>query len=194
MQAKLLRAIQEKRVRPVGGDCEIEVDVRILAATNRDLREMVAAAQFRADLYHRLAVLEIRVPPLRERTADLRVLVRSLEPRLAAETGCPLPPISSAAWAALEEYNWPGNVRELHAVLARSVLRAAGEQIVPRHLALRGLPDLSFRSGRMEREMIVAALRGAGDNVSAAARNIGWSRQKLYRRMKVLAINRNASV
>jgi DNA-binding NtrC family response regulator len=198
MQAKLLRAIQEGKVRPVGGDREVDVDVRFLAATHRDLRTMVSAGLFRADLYHRLAVLEVRVPPLRERLPDLGLLVEALAPRLEAETGCGRPTIADCAWKELAAYSWPGNVRELHSVLARAMLRAAGGPLLAHHL---GLPasstparDALRRAGRMEREMIEAALRGTEGNVSAAARRIGWTRQKLYRRIKALQVQRGAGV
>jgi two-component system response regulator PilR (NtrC family) len=170
MQAKLLRAIQEKKVRPVGGEQEIPVDVRILAATHRPLRHMVQAGGFRTDLYHRLAVLEVRVPPLRERIEDLSLLIESLAPRLARETGCGAPRIADCAWAVLQSYSWPGNVRELHAVLARAMLHAEGDDIRAHHL---GLPEES----------------SSGD-VAAEGHRGGWTRQKLYRRMRALGIAR----
>jgi DNA-binding NtrC family response regulator len=197
MQAKLLRAIQEKRVRPVGGEQEIPVDVRILAATHRHLRQMVQAGRFRADLYHRLAVLEIRVPPLRERIEDLSVLVESLAPRLARETSCGAPRLAACAWAALQTYSWPGNVRELHSVLARAMLHAGEDKITARHL---GLPEetesvdgaTARDHGTMEEEMIQSALGNSAGSVAAAARRIGWTRQKLYRRMRALGLGRAA--
>jgi two-component system response regulator PilR (NtrC family) len=195
MQAKLLRAIQEKKVRPVGGEQEIPVDVRILAATHRPLRHMVQAGGFRTDLYHRLAVLEVRVPPLRERIEDLSLLIESLAPRLARETGCGAPRIADCAWAVLQSYSWPGNVRELHAVLARAMLHAEGDDIRAHHL---GLPEESSTGdvaaeghrGTLEEEMIESALASAAGSMAEAARRIGWTRQKLYRRMRALGIAR----
>jgi DNA-binding NtrC family response regulator len=194
MQAKLLRVIQEKRVRPVGGEREIAVDARILAATHRDLPRMVRAGAFRADLYHRIAVLEVRVPPLRERHRDLRLLVQSLAPRLARETGREPPRLAACAWAALREYGWPGNVRELHSVLARAMLRAGDGQIRAQHL---DLPDPAVAptgsaercAGSLEAEMIRTSLLAAEGNITQAAGRIGWTRQKLYRRMKALSID-----
>jgi len=194
MQAKLLRAIQERKVRPVGGDSEIPVNVRILAATHRDLPALVRAGQFRADLYHRLAVLEVRVPPLRERRSDLPLLVRILGERLARETGCGPPRLSACAWTALRHYAWPGNVRELHAVLARALLRARGRRIVAADLDLPRTADPRLEAspdeGRgLELRMIETALGAACGSVTEAARRIGWTRQKLYRRMAALSID-----
>jgi two-component system response regulator PilR (NtrC family) len=193
MQAKLLRALQERRVRPVGGEREIPVDARILAATHRDLAGMVQNGLFRADLYHRLAVLEVRVPPLRERRRDLFPLVRDLGIRLARETGCGRPRLAACAWRALRGYSWPGNVRELHSVLARALLRARGRTILARDLDLPELPALPAAEPvdegvDLERRMIETALRAGGGCVSDAARRIGWTRQKLYRRMQAMSI------
>jgi two-component system response regulator PilR (NtrC family) len=195
MQAKLLRALQERKVRPVGGDREIPVDVRVLAATHRDLTGMVRSGLFRADLYHRLAVLEVRVPPLRERRRDLPPLVRALGARLVRETGCGPPRLAASAWRRLRAHAWPGNVRELHSVLARALLRAPGRTIVGADLDLPALPPPPERPPAddgmdLERKMIETALRCAYGCVAGAARRIGWTRQKLYRRLEALSIDR----
>jgi DNA-binding NtrC family response regulator len=192
MQAKLLRAIEERTVRPVGGDAEIPVDVRILAATHRDLRARVSRGTFRADLFHRLSVLEVRVPPLRERPDDLPDLIEDLAPRLRRETGHGPPRLSRPALDALRAHSWPGNVRELHAVLARALLRAGSSRIDARHLSFPRLPDRSGAEARerdpdLEARMVREALASARGNIAEAARRIGWTRQKLYRRMHKLS-------
>jgi two-component system response regulator PilR (NtrC family) len=188
MQAKLLRAIQEKRVRPVGGDKEMRVDTRIVAATNQELAAMVRQGRFRADLYHRIAVLEVNVPPLRERLDDLRLLVEKLAPRIELETRCGPLRLASAVWRRLRIHTWPGNVRELHAVLARAALRAEGSEISVEDLGI--LDPTPFDPAVLsERSMIEAALETSEGNIAAAARLIGWSRSKLYRRMEALSIH-----
>ncbi|HXV76197.1 MAG TPA: sigma-54 dependent transcriptional regulator [Candidatus Polarisedimenticolaceae bacterium] len=192
MQAKLLRALEEGRVRPIGADRDVAVDVRIVGATHHDLAQRVRDGAFRADLYHRLAVIEIRVPPLRERIDDLPLLIESLAPRLERETGRALPPLGRASLDILGRHSWPGNVRELHAVLARALLRADGAPIDPRHLAelCRQARTLDNANDGSERAMIAAALANTDGSVGAAARRIGWTRQKLYRRINALALDR----
>jgi DNA-binding NtrC family response regulator len=195
MQAKLLRVLQESKVRPLGGSSEIRFDVRVVAASHRDLLSQIEERSFRSDLYFRLAVLRVDVPPLRERLDDLPDLVRDLAPRLLRETGFGPPRLSAAAWEVLLRHRWPGNVRELHSVLARALIRAGDAAIEPRHLsslqrdAERG-PGRQAR--QLERQMILLALSRSGGQIASAARSIGWSRQKLYRRIKALGIARPA--
>ncbi|MFO7338381.1 MAG: sigma-54 dependent transcriptional regulator [Lysobacteraceae bacterium] len=129
MQVKLLRAIQEKSVRPVGAATEVPVDVRILSATHKDLGALVAEGRFRHDLYYRINVIELRVPPLRERTADLPQLAEAILARLAAGQGRPAPELAPGALAALAAYPFPGNVRELENILERALALAEGERI-----------------------------------------------------------------
>jgi len=194
-QAKLLRALQENRVRPVGGESDVSFDVRIVAATHRNLERRVETGRFRSDLFYRLAVVQVEVPPLRERLVDLRHLVDSLAARLERETGCGPLTLSRRALAVLRTHDWPGNVRELHAVLARAMLRAGGAQIEDFHLgqltsgptSLAGKGDGT--SDGLERRMIESALFNADGEIAAAAREIGWTRQKLYRRLKTLGLN-----
>jgi transcriptional regulator with GAF, ATPase, and Fis domain len=187
LQSKLLRAIQERRIRPVGGERETPVDVRILAATNLDLRKRVQEGLFRADLFHRLAILEVRVPPLRERLEDLPLLVERLAPRIERETSCGRFHLAPSALRRLRLHSWPGNVRELHAVLACAALRAEGSEITEEELgAFEDWPGAE--STFTERAMIQRALEASGGAVAEAARRIGWSRQKLYRRMQSLSI------
>ena len=121
MQVKLLRVIQEKAVRPIGGRAEVPVDVRILSATHKNLGKLVEASQFRQDLYYRINVIELRVPPLRERRDDIPKLARRVLERLAAESGQPSATVTPAALSALLAYAFPGNVRELENVLERAV-------------------------------------------------------------------------
>ncbi len=190
MQAKLLRALQEGRVRAVGSTEERIADVRVVAASNKRLQDEVGAGRFRADLYHRLAVLEVEVPPLRKRVEDLPALTRALGPRIARETGLGPPGLSAAALQVLELYPWPGNVRELHAVLARAVLRSNGNVIGPEHLReLRMSGSADPPSSGLERSMIEHALDASGGGMTPAAARIGWTRQKLYRRMKALGLS-----
>ena len=195
MQAKLLRALEDRRVRPIGASAEIEIDVRLVAATHRDLASLVEHGAFRADLFHRLVVLEVRVPPLRERIQDLRLLVAEIGPTLARETGCGLPRIEEGAWRVLEAHPWPGNVRELRAVLARAMLRAGSSPLCERHLGELGTPPGSSGDARaddtLERRMIVDALRGTDGVVAQAAARIGWTRQKLARRMRAIGVARS---
>ena len=129
MQVKLLRAIQEKSVRPVGAAGEVPVDVRILSATHKDLSRLVNDGRFRHDLYYRINVIELRVPPLRERTEDLAQLAGSILQRLSAAQGRPTPGLTAEAQAALAAYAFPGNVRELENILERALALADGDSI-----------------------------------------------------------------
>lgn len=129
MQVKLLRAIQEKAVRPVGASGEAQVDVRILSATHKDLGELAADGRFRHDLYYRINVIELRVPPLRERTGDLAQLTSAVLERLAAQHGRMAPSVSPEAMEALGRYPFPGNVRELENILERALAMSEGHSI-----------------------------------------------------------------
>ncbi|MEO0650786.1 MAG: sigma 54-interacting transcriptional regulator [Planctomycetota bacterium] len=130
MQAKLLRVLQEGELRPVGGTKTVRVDVRVLAATHRDLAAMCASGAFREDLYFRLAVVEVALPPLRERDGDAALIATRLVPRLAADVGRPTPSLSPAALEALGAWSWPGNVRELENELRRAIA-LGGESLEP---------------------------------------------------------------
>ena len=194
LQAKLLRVLQEGAVRAVGALEEQPIDVRVIAATHRDLGLLVSENRFRADLRWRLEVLVLRVPPLRERTEDLPVLSARLIERLAARCGLPPARLDAEASEQLAAYAWPGNVRELESALARALLRTregvirAGdldvglERVAGLERNAAGVPH------GLERAMIEDALRAARGNVTAAALRIGWSRQALYRRMHALGL------
>lgn len=193
LQAKLLRALQENTIRPVGGEVDVPIDVRIVAATHQDLSSLVGEGRFRSDLYYRLAVIEIAIPPLRDRISDLPLLVESLSARLIRETGYGPLDLAPDAWRVLEQYDWPGNVRELHAVLARALLRSTGTQIGACHVKeLTGpravTPGSDAHRCSLEKQMIETALRNSGGSITGAARQIGWTRQKLSRRIKVLSV------
>ena len=189
MQAKLLRVLQERKVRPVGGDRELPVDVRLVATTHRDLAAEAAAGAFREDLYYRLAIACVRVPPLRERRDDLPLLVTALLPGVARETGRDPVPLTRCAHRRLAQHDWPGNVRELQAVLARGLLRCDGRRLGAADLDLPPREQPGGGAITLESEMIRNALRDHG-GIAAAARRIGWTRQKLYRRMGALGIPR----
>jgi DNA-binding NtrC family response regulator len=194
LQAKLLRVLQERQVRPVGGTQWRPVDVRIVAATNRDLAAAVAAGRFREDLYYRLNVVTLRLPPLRERRDDVPLLVDHLVHRAAAQCGRAVAGVSAAALAALRAHDWPGNVRELAHVLERSVALARGSVLdvddLPTDLQgesspqpidlLADLPTLE----QLKHRYIQHIVELHGGNVSRAAAVLGIERRSLYRMLR----------
>lgn len=189
-QAKLLRVLQDGMVEPVGSHAALKVDVRIVAATNRDVRAEIAAGRFREDLYYRLEVVEIRLPPLRERRAEIPLLAVSLIGRINQRVERPRR-LSKSALARLEAHDWPGNVRELSNVLERSVLYSRSEVIEADELritAARRPPDarlpepaegfsLEAYLAEVRAQLIGRALEKTGGNQSAAAALLGISRQ-----------------
>jgi two-component system response regulator PilR (NtrC family) len=195
MQSKLLRAIQERSVRPLGSTQEDTVDVRVVSATHKDLGAEVKAGRFRQDLYYRLNVIEIVVPPLRERRDDLPALCTALLARIAHESGMPVPPPSSALLAELQQHPLAGNVRELENLLHRAVAMSEGEELSADFSdsgsqALSPLPagdeatpsDLQGYLDRQERAILVRVLHETGFNRTAAAARLGLSlRQIRYR-------------
>jgi two-component system response regulator PilR (NtrC family) len=200
MQVKLLRLIQEKTARPVGDQREQPVDVRILSATHRDLGELVAAGRFREDLYYRINVIEMRVPALRERLADIPALAAAVTQRFAARLGMAAPVISDEAMELLSTHEYPGNVRELENVIERALTLCDGRTIRPEDVELRGPPTFEesvplHRPGTlpqtledMERASIRKALEEARYNKTAAARALGISFRALRYRIKKLGI------
>jgi DNA-binding NtrC family response regulator len=139
IQVKLLRAIESRTIRRLGGKKEIEVDIRILAATNRDLQKALADGDLREDLYYRLAVVELFLPPLRERVGDIKLLANEFLVRFAEQNGKPMGGFDDAAWEWILSHNWQGNVRELKNAVERAVIMARGDKIkaadiMPRHL------------------------------------------------------------
>jgi DNA-binding NtrC family response regulator len=192
MQVKLLRTLQEREVRRVGENKSRPVNVRVLAATNRDLLAEVHAARFRQDLYYRLRVVEIRVPPLRERRDDVLPLARTFLADAAARTGRKVTSFSPAAAQQLVRHAWPGNVRELENAIERAVVFARTNQVdvddLPEELApgapAQPHPGAVRRLDEVEREHIEAALRVAGGNRAQAAAQLGIGVATLYRKLK----------
>ena len=189
MQVKLLRVLQEKELVPVGGREPVRVDVRVIAATNVDLEELVRAGKFREDLYYRLNVIPIRVPPLRERREDIPVLVDHFLRLCADRMGLSHKCFSKDAMRILTEYDWPGNVRELENVVERAVVLCEGDEITPDYLPHKLLDKEATFSGRRtleegERGIILRALRETGYNINRAAKILGIHRTTLYRKMK----------
>jgi two-component system nitrogen regulation response regulator NtrX len=195
-QAKLLRALESGEIQRVGGSEPVPVDVRVVAATNRDLEERVAAGGFRDDLYYRLNVVPIPVPPLRERLGDLPALVDHFDARLRAEQGLSPPELEDSAMAALRRYPWPGNVRELANICERLAILHSGENVDAGAVEAllppseRETAPLSDRLDEYERWQIETALGAADGNVAEAARALQTDRANLYRRMKRLGIER----
>ncbi len=197
IQPKLLRALADGEIQPVGAARPERVDVRVIACTHRDLRALADAGGFRDDLYYRLAVVELQVPPLRDRAADIPDLARTFAARAAARFGLDTIVLDDALIAALAARAWPGNVRELDNVVTRLVALSDGGRLGLDDLA-RAAPPAAASSGSgpfrdrvdsFERELIAAALREAGDNRAAAARALGLSRVTLLDRMKRLGLS-----
>jgi two-component system response regulator HydG len=199
LQPKLLRVLEERRVRPVGSDQEVAFDVRLIAATHRDLAAAVDAGTFRRDLYYRLAVLELEVPPLRERGRDVLLLAQAFIDQFAKESGRPIRGLHPEAAARLLAWSWPGNVRELRNVIEHAVLVCRGTEVAPADLPdrLRALPATPppLRAAEAEPELlpldviekrhILAVLRALGGNKAQAARVLGVGRKTLYRKLEL---------
>jgi two-component system nitrogen regulation response regulator NtrX len=199
-QAKVLRVLQEQIVEPVGGAASVKVDVRVLAATNKELPSEIRAGRFREDLYFRLNVIPIFVPPLRDRETDIPVLADHFMAEFAREYGRRPKKLDAAAASRLRAYRWPGNVRELRNVIERLIILAPGDTI--------GLQDLAFLDGgasmaavdigellplhdardRFERDYILKALAAQNGNISRTAEVLGVERSNLYRKMRSFGI------
>ncbi len=187
MQTRLLRVLQEGEVRPVGGVRSVSVDVRVIAATNRDLAREVEAGRFRQDLYFRLAGAELHLPPLRERAEDIPALATALLVKIADEPGMAERRLSREALRALCMHAWPGNVRELEQHLRRAVLMATSEVIAESDLFPQ---SRAVSRDPADRRTLVDALAAAEGNKSRAARALGISRVTLYRWLDRHAIPR----
>ena len=195
LQAKLLRAIQEREIRRVGANKSVSVDVRIIAATNLNLGEEVKAKRFRDDLYYRLNVIELKLPPLRERREDVPLLVEAFLKKCADARRKDVKGVSESALAMLMDYAWPGNVRELENVIERAVTLSRGEKIVPEDLpqAVQGargdrrvLDEAAERTlslEAVEKEYILKILDRTGGNKYQAAHALGIDRKTLYRKL-----------
>ena len=208
MQVKLLRLVQEKTVRPIGEPREESVDVRILSATHKDLADLVAQGLFREDLFYRINVIELRVPALRERSADIPEIAEAILTRLARRTNAMAPKLSAETVQTLQAYRYPGNVRELENVLERALTLSTTGSITPEHIRLRtgappaaaeppahigpsaaeGGPALGPQLEGIERDAIVKALEKTRYNKTAAAKLLGMSFRALRYRIKKLGI------
>jgi two-component system response regulator HydG len=198
LQGKVLKVIEDKRVRRVGGTRMQKVDVRIIAATNRDLTAELKAGNFREDLYYRLSVIPIHLPPLRERGDDILLLAEHFLDTMSKEYGLPRPALSPSLRDRLLAYPWPGNVRELRNSIERALLLSDGGELRPEDLFGEAIPAPAARSGagvlpfpatmdEIELAAVRAMLEETGDNKSAAARRLGISRSRLHRAVRRLA-------
>jgi two-component system response regulator PilR (NtrC family) len=205
MQVKLLRAIQEKSIRPVGSPKEVPVNVRIVSATHKDLAEEVAAGRFRQDLFYRINVIQVKVPPLRERGDDILYLAQTFLKKLSTDWGVEEPVLSEPARKALREYAFPGNVRELQNILERALTLCDHGSILPEHLQL---PENAPSSGgdtsalpavpagsledylfEIEKGAILRALEETRWNRTAAARKLGMTFRSLRYRLKKMGLD-----
>ncbi|MGN6732820.1 MAG: sigma 54-interacting transcriptional regulator [Candidatus Binatia bacterium] len=198
MQAKLLRFLQEREFERVGGLSSISVDVRIIAATNRDLRAAVKSCAFRSDLYHRLNVVPIVLPPLRERQEDIPILAEFFLRKLSGVTTRPVTAISEAAHRKMLAYHWPGNVRELSNAIEHAAVLGTGTTIevrdLPSHFAIEASATaaemLSYRDGinAARKNLVMKALAKTDGNRAAAARLLGLETKYFLRLIKSLQI------
>ena len=215
MQSKVLRALQEREIRRVGSHESLKVDVRIIAATNRNLEDEVAKGTFREDLYYRLNVVTIPLPPLRERSTDIPQLAEYFVKRVSAEAGRPPMPITTEAMRLLLHYHWPGNVRQLEAVLQRAVLLSDGQKIdytdLPIEVRFSSLPSREPAAGStgethrfllppqgidlegVERDFILQAMEVSGWVIAKAAKLLGLSYRTLQYRLEKFQIHREGS-
>jgi len=203
MQAKLLRALQERRIRRVGGNHEIAVDVRVIAATNRDLRAMVGDGRFRDDLYYRINVLSVDVPPLRERREDIPVLIDYFLKKHTRNTSRLVKGLTGETRRILQDYGWPGNVRQLESAIERAILLCEGDMITPGDLptevrqesqtAVTGgfkLPPEGISFEEVEKNLILQAMDQTDYNITKAAKLLGLSFRTLQYRLEKFGIKR----
>jgi two-component system response regulator HydG len=196
LQAKLLRALEQRAARPVGGSAEVPFDVRIVAATNRDLEQAVEEGRVREDFYYRVNVITVELPPLRARGGDVLLLAQHFLERFAAQAGKSISAISPAAAEKLLSYSWPGNVRELRNCIERAVALAQFDQVAlddlpekikshtSRHIIVAGDdPSELVPLEEVERRYVLSVMQAAGGNRSLAARILGVDRKTLYRRL-----------
>jgi two-component system NtrC family response regulator len=198
LQTKLLRVIQEGEVEHIGGKETIKVDLRIVAATSRDLEQDIQSGRFRKDLYYRLNVITIHLPPMREREGDVLLLSGLFLEKYSAKHRKHIAGLNSAAKAALMNYDWPGNVRELEHKIERAVIMCDGKEIVPSHLELgpssfepNPSAGLNGTKSDIEGKMVAQALSLNNGDITATARQLGVARQQIYRIMKRHGLKRN---
>jgi two-component system response regulator HydG len=202
MQVKLLRVLQERTVRPVGGDEEVPFEARVITATNRDLETEVDEQRFREDLFYRINVVAISVPPVRSRGADIVLLSQHLVQKIAARSGKQAPSIGPEAARKLVSYDWPGNVRELENSIERAMAMCGSGQIEPSHLPAKvtnhqparielhtSQPAEMITLDEMERRYVRQVLASVNGNKTHAARVLGIDRRSLYRRLEVPSVH-----
>jgi transcriptional regulator with GAF, ATPase, and Fis domain len=184
-QAKFLRVLQEREFQRLGGTRLVKTNARVIAATNGDLREAVESGDFREDLYYRLQVFDIQIPPLRDRRSDIPLLTDAFLAELGPSMGSPVAGVSQEAMDMLTAYVWPGNVRELRNVLERAAILCDRGAITPQHLSLNpGLMTSTTDLRVSERRTIEQVLRETGWNKAKAARQLGLTRTQLYVRLR----------
>ncbi len=203
LQSKFLRVLEEKRVTRVGSTKELMIDVRIIAATNQEIESMIDKGKFRMDLYHRLNIFHIHIPPLRERKDDIRPLFDFFLKRFQQETGFVKQKLAPEVYDVLMEYDYPGNVRELRNIIERAVILAGDKSIGAEHLTMPGKSGIAaapvsdglpgFDLEKMEEVLIRKALKASHNNKSKAAKLLNISWQALDRRMKKLNIDQESS-
>ncbi len=193
LQISLLRLIEQKKIRRLGGQRDISIDVRLITATNENLQDIVEQGIFREDLFYRLDVFRISLPPLRDRIGDIKLLAMAFLKQFSALYKKSITAFETECFHIMESYDWPGNVRELKNAVQRSVLVCDGEVIQPEHMPVRlqhhaAKRDITFRIGTpiaaMEREMIIHTLRAVYNNRKHAAQLLGISRRALYNKLK----------
>jgi transcriptional regulator with GAF, ATPase, and Fis domain len=207
MQAKLLRVLEEGEVERIGGDKPISISVRVVVATHRDLEARVREEKFRQDLFHRIYVFPLILPPLRERREDIPSLVSHFAEQVCAQNGWKPVPFSSDAMEALQSYSWPGNVRELRNMVERLMLLATAGQVdlttvqmaLPKASAngptgsnVTGSGPLADRVQSFERDVILGELKRSHNNMSMAAKSLGLERSHLYKKAEQLGIDLRA--
>jgi two-component system, NtrC family, response regulator AtoC len=197
LQAKLLRVVQQRSFERLGGSSTLSVDIRLLCATHRDLHGMVKQGTFREDLYYRLNVVQLHLPPLRERRDSIGVLARHFLQQYVEQFGKSVAGFSEAALHALEEFNWPGNVRQLENMVQRAVVLADGPVVDVKHLPpvlLRSSPEPSLASSyddevrKFKRRLILRTLQECNGNKAETARTLGLARGYLHRLINELEI------
>jgi len=204
MQAKLLRVLEQKEIERIGGDRTIEVDVRVVVATHRNLDDLVRKGVFREDLYHRIYVFPILLPPLRERREDIRLLATHFALSIAQQNEWKPLPFTEEAYVELEKFQWPGNVRELRNVVERLLLLADTEVdastvrlALPAHLAVGAVPalegTLAERVEVYERSVVLAELERHSYRMTETARVLGLERSHLYKKCQQLGIDYKAN-
>jgi two-component system NtrC family response regulator len=196
LQVKLLRFLQEQCIERVGGRQEIQIDTRVIAATNADLKKGMTAGTFREDLFYRLAVVQITLPPLRERENDIRLLAQVFLQRFGTQVNKPALTFDQGAIRALTQHTWPGNVRELENCIRRAVIMADGKRLTAADLELSNsataVHHATLKDGReaVERQMIQQALQKHGGKIAPASVDLGISRPTLYELMEKLKITK----